>query len=159
MTLVKHGKKARSNPDLKLEDLCLTSSIEAMTHWVSSASFVEIFPKGLFQDWKDLRTHLSFVSLEKCHSLRRSSCRDHASSNICNQIAAFSPIFKVNELIPSAWHQKVDITFVSSYVVLSQNWQLFQICLFLAYFEKLRNIFILLFMTHVAMLLLTVSRM
>ena len=145
MTLVKHGKKAW-NPDLKLEDLCLTSSIEAMTHWVSSASFlhVEIFLKGLFQDWKDLTTHLSFVSLEKCHFLRRSSCRDHAPSNICNQIAAFSPIFKVNEIIPSAWHQKVDITFVSSYVVSSQNWQLFQICLFLAYFEKLRNIFILL---------------
>ena len=78
---------------------------------------VEIFLKGLFQDWKDLTTHLSFVSLEKCHSLRRSSCRDHASSNICNQIAAFCPNFKVNEIIPSAWHQKVDITFVSSYVV------------------------------------------
>merc|ERR1719403_776975 len=93
MTLVKHGKKARSKS--RLEDLCLTSSIEAMTHLVSSASFlhVEIFLKGLFQECRGFITYLSFVSLVKCHSLRRSSCRDHVPSNICNQIAVVSQIF------------------------------------------------------------------
>ena len=81
------GKLARSNPDLRLEDLCLTSSIEAMTHWLYSASFlhVKIFLKGLFPGWKDLTAHLSIVSMVKCHSLRSSSCRDQSPSNICNK--------------------------------------------------------------------------
>ena len=87
MTLVQHGKKAKSNQDLKLEDLCLTFSIEAMTHWLYSASFlhVKIFLKGLFPGWKDLTAHLSIVSMVKCHSLRSSSCRDQSPSNICNE--------------------------------------------------------------------------
>ena len=86
MTLGKHGKLAKY-PDLKLEDLWLTSSIEAMTHWLYSASFlhVKIFLKGLFPGWKDLTAHLSIVSMVKCHSLRSSSCRDQSPSNICNK--------------------------------------------------------------------------
>ena len=93
MTLVKHGKKARSNPDLKLEDLCLASSVEAITPLLLFL-YVEIFLKGLFQEWKGLITNLSFVSLVKCHSLRRSNCGDHAPIYCSNQIAAVSQIWQ-----------------------------------------------------------------
>ena len=123
MTLVQHGKKAKSNPDLKLEDLCLTFSIEAMTHWVSSASFlhVKIFLKGLFQEWKGSTTNLSFVSLVKCHSLRRSSCRDHAPSNICNHIAAVSQTF--NRSISTIGCQSPLIPSIKL-ILLSSSWSL-----------------------------------
>ena len=96
MTLVKHGKLARSNPDLKLEDLCLTSSIEAMTHWVSSASFlhVEIFLKGLFQDWKGLTTHLSFVCSQCCRFLDEQMRLSFTNSNYTESYYCSFPFFK-----------------------------------------------------------------
>ena len=96
MTLVKHGKLARSNPDLKLEDLCLTSNIEIMTHWVSSASFlhVEIFLKGLFQDWKGLTTHLSFVCSQCCRFLDEQMRRSFTNSNYTESYYCSFPFFK-----------------------------------------------------------------
>ena len=96
MTLVKHGKLARSNPDLQLEDLYLTSSIEAMTHWVSSASFlhVEIFLKGLFQDWKGLTTHLSFVCSQCCRFLDEQMRRSFTNSNYTESYYCSFPFFK-----------------------------------------------------------------
>ena len=97
-----------------------------------SASFlhVEIFLKGLFQEWKGLTTHLSFVSLVKCHSLRRSISRDHAQSNMQPNCCRFAN-FQLNKLLvplainvnwlgfhPSSW-----------YCFLSSSWSLWKLLL------------------------------
>ena len=139
------GKLAKSNPDLKVEDLCLTS-VEAMTHWVSSASFlhVQIFLKGLLQEWKGLTARLSFVSLvtwsaQIGHILTLGG-RFKLWMLIYAIVAAVSQIFKRNllnflrscwfmdeEHMPCVFHLLLQIWIILNAAAVSHNLNLLQL--------------------------------